>query len=72
MTINYNKCLEVARKQALSAKPGFIKLNDKTYTFVFDTNEGFYQVYEDLVWIVNFNTKVLATAKKYLKDWLTT
>jgi len=70
MTIDYNKCLEVARKQALAAKPGFIKENGKTYTFVFDENEGHYQVYEDMVWLVNFNTKVLSTAKKFLREWL--
>jgi len=70
MTINYNKCLEVATKQAANAKPGFLKVGDKMYTFEFDHNQGHYIVYEDLFFYVNFNTKVLATAKKYLKEYL--
>ena len=62
MTFSYDKCIEIARKQAVAAKPGFIKCDGKIYTFVFDRNEGIYQVYEDMIWIVNFNTKVLTTA----------
>lgn len=68
--INFNKALETARKQAASAKPGFLKFNGKTYTFEFDQNEGIYKVYEDMIWYVNFNTKVLSTAKKFLREYL--
>lgn len=68
--INQAKILETVRKQSASALPGFVKLEGKTYTFVFDRNEGVYKVYEDMIFYVNFNTKKLTTAKKYLQDYL--
>lgn len=70
MLVNQTKILEIVRKEAENAKPGFLKLNGKLYTFVFDRNEGVYKVYEDMIFYVNFNTKKLTTAKKYLADYV--
>ena len=65
-----NKSLDLARKLATRAKPGIIKIHGKTYTFVFDQNRWVYRVYEDLVWLMDYNTKSLATAKKWLQEYL--
>ena len=65
-----NKSLDLARKLATRAKPGIIKTHGKTYTFVFDQNRWVYRVYEDLVWLMDYNTKSLATAKKWLQEYL--
>lgn len=70
MTFNQTKILEIVRKEAENAKPGFLKLNGKMYTFVFERGEGVYKVYEDMIFYVNFNTKKLSAAKKYLSDYV--
>ena len=68
--MDQNKLIEQARKLAEKAKPGFVEIDGKLYTFVFCQREWVYQVYEDGFWLVNFNTKQLTKAKKYLRDWL--
>lgn len=68
--MDMEKCLDKARAMAEKAKPGFTRMGDKLYTFVFDQNEWVYQVYEDGFLLVSFNTKSLSTAKRYLKEWL--
>ena len=60
------QAIELAKK----AKPGILKLDGKVYTFVFDTNEWIYKVYENGFWLVNFNTKSLTIAKKWLVEYL--
>ena len=57
-----------AHKLAANAKPGFKRLNDKLYTFVFDQKEWVYRVYEDGFLYLSFNTKSLTTAKKWLEQ----
>ena len=59
-----------ARKLAEKAKPGIVKRDGKVYTLEFDQREWVYRVYEDGFLLVSFNTKRLATAKKYLSDFL--
>ena len=68
--MDQNKLIEQARKLAEKAKPGVVKIEGKLYTLVFCQREWVYQVYEDGFWLVNFNTKQLTKAKKYLRDWL--
>ena len=66
----YNKLEEQARRLAQSAKDGVLKHNGKIYTFEFDQKSWVYNVYEDGVFLIKFNTKRITIAKKYLKEWL--
>lgn len=59
-----------ARKLAENAKPGILQIEGKTYTFVFDMNEWVYKVYDDGFFLVNFNTKNIMQAKKWLREYL--
>ena len=68
--MNINKCLDIARKSAESAKDGILKINGTLYTFEFCQREWVYRVYADGFLYVSFNTKTLASAKRMLKDWL--
>lgn len=68
--MNIAKILKMAQDQAAKAKPGFMTINEKLYTFVFQSNEWIYQVYEDGFFLVNFNCKSLPKAKKMLQEWL--
>jgi len=61
---------EMAQRLAANAKPGVLKIESTTYTFVFDHNEWVYRVYGNGFWLVNFNTKSLSNAKRLLKSWL--
>ena len=70
MTINYNAIQKQAEKLARNAKPGMMRHNKHLYTFVFDQNAWVYQVYEDGLELIRFNTKRLSTSKKYLREWL--
>ena len=62
------------QKQAIAlakkAKPGVAKIDGKIYALVFDANEWIYKVYEDGFWLVNFNTKSITIAKKWLVEYL--
>lgn len=60
-----------ARRLAEQAKPGIVKRDGKIYTLEFDQREWVYRVYEDGFLLVSFNTKRLATAKKYLEEYMT-
>lgn len=56
---------------AAKAKPfGHMKINGKTYTFVFDYSRWIYSVYEDMVWMRDYNTKSIKTAKQWLLESL--
>ena len=66
----YSKIEEQARRLVASAKNGVLRLNGKTYTFEFDQKSWVYNVYEDGLFLLKFNTKRITTAKKYLKEWL--
>lgn len=68
--MNTGKILNQAQKMASKAKPGFIKIDDKLYTFVFDQTHWVYNVYEDGFLMIRFNTKTLNKAKQMLKEWL--
>lgn len=66
----YQGIEEKARSLAEKAKPGFLKVNGKTYSFEFCQREWVYRVYEDGFFLVNFNCKTLSKAKTCLKEWL--
>jgi hypothetical protein len=68
--VDYAKIESDAARMAAKAKPGILQHNNKVYTFVFDANEWIYKVYENGFFLVNFNTKSLAKAKTWLKDYL--
>jgi hypothetical protein len=68
--LEYAQIEEQARKMAEKAKPGIVKIGGKTYTLVFNSREWVYQVYEDGFFLLNFNTKTLTTAKRWLADYL--
>jgi hypothetical protein len=59
-----------ARKMAEKARPGIVKIGDKTYTLVFDQREWVYRVYENGFFLVAFNTKSLNSAKRWLFEYL--
>ena len=59
-----------AHKLAAKAKPGIVKIDGKIYTLVFDQIEWVYRVYQDGFLIVNFNSKRLSQAKRFLVDYL--
>jgi len=62
--------LDMARKLAATAKPGFLKINGKKYTFCFNQSQWVYDVYEDMVFLHSYNTKRLSVAKQWLRDYL--
>lgn len=66
----YQGLEEKSRKMAAQAKPGFLRIGEKVYTFEFCKREWVYKVYEDGFFLVNFNCKTLTTAKKSLREWL--
>ena len=68
--MNMDKLLDKARAQAAQAKPGILKHGGHIYTLVFNHSEWVYQVYEDGFEFIRFNTKSIATAKRYLKQHL--
>lgn len=59
-----------ARKLAENAKPGYITIAGKLYTFEFCQKEWVYRVYEDGFLFISFNCKTLNKAKTMFKDWL--
>lgn len=68
--MNVAKIEKQARELAMKAKPGFLKIDGKLYTFEFNQNEWVYNVYEDGFLMIRFNTKTLPKAKAMLKEWL--
>ena len=66
--MNVTKIEAMARKAAEAARPGIEKIGGKIYTLVFDQKQWVYAVYEDGFFLVNFNTKKLPVAKKWLKE----
>jgi hypothetical protein len=65
-----NKIIHHARKLAAKAKPGILKVNGNTYTFVFNQRTWNYEVYENLLLVHIYNTKSLSTAKRWMLDYL--
>ena len=70
ITLDYNNALDQARKMALKARPGILKINGDVYTFEFDSQTWDYKVYKNLFLYVTFNTKELKTAKRWLVEYL--
>lgn len=68
--MNQVKILNQAQKMAAKAKPGFLKIGETLYTFEFDQLHWVYNVYEDGFLLMRVNTKTLASAKKFLREWL--
>jgi hypothetical protein len=68
--MDYQKIESKASAMAMKAKPGVIKIDGSTYTLVFDYSEWVYRVYQDGFAIVNFNTKSLAKAKQWLREYI--
>ena len=68
--MNVAKIEKQSRDMAMKAKPGFIKIDGKLYTFEFDQSHWVYNVYEDGFLMIRFNTKTLTKAKQMLKEWL--
>ena len=68
--MNTAKIESQARRMAEKAKPGIVTIGDKVYTLVFDQREWVYRVYEDGFLLVSFNTKTLASAKRWLFEYL--
>lgn len=55
---------------ASKAKSGSVCIDGKLYTLKFCSREWVYRVYEGDMLVVSFNTKSLATAKRYLREYL--
>lgn len=68
--MNTQKILNQAQQMAAKAKPGFMKVGGTLYTFEFDQTHWVYNVYEDGFLLLRVNTKTLAKAKAFLKEWL--
>lgn len=64
------KIIDQAHKLASKAKPGFMKVDDKLYTFDFDQTHWVYNVYEDGFLLMRVNVKTLSKAKAFVKEWL--
>lgn len=68
--MNVQAIEDQARKLASKAKPGYLKIDGKLYTFEFCQKEWIYKVYEDGFFFVNFNCKQLSKAKKMLQEYI--
>lgn len=66
----YDKAYTKAQTLAAKAKPGFITIDGRLYTFVFCQKQWHYQIYEDGFLLVQVKEFTLAKAKKYLHWWL--
>lgn len=68
--MNTQKILNDSHQMACKAKPGFLKLDGKLYTFEFDQTHWVYNIYEGGFLILRVNVKTLTKAKTFLKEWL--
>lgn len=68
--MNVDKIYNQAQKMAMKAKPGFLKVEGKLYTFEFDQTTWLYNIYEDGFLEYRINVKTLAKAKEWLKNFL--
>lgn len=70
--MDLNKCLNQASKLADKAVDrSSVTIDGEVYTFTFSPSEWVYKVTdEEGNFIVNFNTKKITQAKKWLKDHL--
>jgi hypothetical protein len=69
MAINMNKLLDGAQKMAANAKNGTLKLNGHLFTFEFCQKTWVYNVYKNGFYYINFNTKSIMQARKWLKEY---
>ena len=69
--MDYSKLQDKAQVMASKAKAGTLRHDGETYTFTFDANVWLYTVTDSQGETVKrYNTKTLAQAKKWLKDYL--
>ena len=68
--MDQEKILAQAKKLHENAKDGSLKISGKLYEFKFDRYQGYYVVTEDGEFLLNSNTRLLKTAKVWLKEWL--
>ena len=70
MSIISEALAKQSAKLAASAKDGTLKLDDQTYTLKFDHSQWVYIVTDEAGEVVaRFNTKTLAKAKQWTRDW---
>lgn len=69
--MDLNKCLVVASKQANDAiAKDSVTIDGETYTLSFKPSEWVYSVHDSQGnFIVNFNTKKITQAKKWLREY---
>lgn len=69
--LDYSNSLDAARKMASKATDGTLKVGKEVYTLTFNPKQWTYEVTNSKgEHVINFNTKKLSQAKKFLKDWL--
>lgn len=68
--MNTEKILKQAQILANNAKDGSMTVDGKLYKFSFDSIAWVYNVYEDGEHLMRVNTKRLAKAKAFVKEWL--
>ena len=68
MVINQSKILDQVERLHANAKDGKLKYDDKVYLFSFI--QGVYEVTCNGELEIRFNTRKLAQAKRWLKEWL--
>lgn len=51
-----------------AVRHGIYKYKGNVYTFVF--MQGHYEIYENLEYMVNFNTRKITTLKKWIREYI--
>ena len=70
MSIISEALAKQSAKLATIAKDGTLKLDGQTYTLTFDHSQWVYIVTDEAGEVVaRFNTKTLAKAKQWTRDW---
>ena len=70
MSIISESLANQAAKLAASAKNGTVKIGDATYALTFNHNEWVYVVTDEAgEQVARFNTKTLAKAKQFTREW---
>ena len=67
--MNFDVCADSAQKLAESAKSGTLKLDGSLFTFEFCQKTWSYKVHKDKVFYINFNTKSIKQANRWLRDY---
>jgi hypothetical protein len=69
-TIDHSRIYQGAARMAAHAKDGTLKLNGKVYTFTFNRREWLYVVTDETgAVLMRYNTKKLATARQWLREY---